>query len=248
MNALVYPLNGLLGPLGVSRRRSAPAFNPLSMPGLLAAYRSDAGVWADTGKTTPATDTVLAAVWADGSGNANDLVAIPGYPTSVPTFRTNIVNGLPVLRFTSSNVQYQLTTALSTVQTVYAAYSPIVDGSVGNMCLLGDASYYNYAPAQNTAGSAMFDTGNWSSNVGSGLAYLNGTAVSPPSSLVWTSGWQVLTFRQAGPTHISQLSRDRGYGGRSFYGDFAALYLGSSTVSDSFNTAMIAYLRGKYGI
>src|SRR4051812_22866976 len=59
--------------------------------------RANSNVYTDAG-TTLATDNTLVQQWNDQSGNSKNASQIA---TNQPTYRTNIQNGFPVIRFTS---------------------------------------------------------------------------------------------------------------------------------------------------
>lgn len=72
---------------------------PPPSTGLSAWYKADAGLYKDSGGTTPATsdgDSVIR--WNDQTANANHLIA----PDGTPLLKLSILNSLPVVRFTNS--------------------------------------------------------------------------------------------------------------------------------------------------
>jgi len=70
-------------------------FSPLDIAGCKLWFKADGSVY-NTG-TTQATDGQTVATWVDSSGLANNATEA----TSKPSFETNEINGLPVLRFAS---------------------------------------------------------------------------------------------------------------------------------------------------
>ena len=77
-------------------------------PNLVVWLKADAGVFTDTGGTTPATnDGDLIALWNDQSGNGNHVLqATSG---NRPVFKTNVLGGKPVLRFLTASAQTLVT-------------------------------------------------------------------------------------------------------------------------------------------
>lgn len=69
-----------------------PPFSPTDIAGLQLWLKADSLVLSDG-------DPV--GTWTDSSGNSNDATASGG---SRPTYKTNILNGLPVVRFSGSNL------------------------------------------------------------------------------------------------------------------------------------------------
>lgn len=85
-------------------------FDPSSLTGLKIWLKADAQSYTDGQSVT---------TWTDSSGNANDFVT----DSTNPTFKTNIVNGKPVVRFngTSGGDDLKNTTALSLLNNVGSA-------------------------------------------------------------------------------------------------------------------------------
>ncbi len=73
--------------------------------------RADNGVYSDIAGTTPATNGQQVANWNDQSGNSRH--ASHGTATERPQFITNVVNGLPALRFTASEGDRLLSTGVA---------------------------------------------------------------------------------------------------------------------------------------
>ena len=69
--------------------KGLPGFSPINIPGLQLWLKADSLVLDDN-------DTVT--FWADSSGNGNNAAN-----TGTPKYKTNIVNGKPVVRFTPAN-------------------------------------------------------------------------------------------------------------------------------------------------
>lgn len=81
-------------------------FNPTTIPGLL--------YWFDAGQISGVTtDGTLITNWTDSSGGGRDAVA----PTAAnrPTFKTNIKNGKPCVRFNGTDNYFRITGSASSV-------------------------------------------------------------------------------------------------------------------------------------
>jgi hypothetical protein len=89
--------------VGITPSESTPAggstWTPASLSTLWAWYKSDAGVFQDTGETTPATNNTNVARWRDQS--ASGLHLDQSTLANRPLFQTNRVNSLPSLTFDS---------------------------------------------------------------------------------------------------------------------------------------------------
>jgi hypothetical protein len=96
--------NGTTGQVLTADGSGAPSFQTLPAAGA-AAIEPDAlsglQVWLDADQITGLVDTDPVATWADASGNSRD--ATQGTAANRPVYRTNIVNGKPVVRFDASN-------------------------------------------------------------------------------------------------------------------------------------------------
>lgn len=110
-----------------ARKRAAGGWTPASVSGLHVWFKADA----ITGKVDG--DTV--STWADSSGNGRTATAPAGQE---PTYKTSILNGQPVVRFSASSTKRMATaawTALSQPYTVFivgstknTAFSQLLDG------------------------------------------------------------------------------------------------------------------------
>lgn len=76
--------------------KSGANFTPLNLPGLVAWYQADDGVYSDAG-TTPAVNNGTVQQWNDASGNGRHLSQLTG--ANQPTYKTNSQNGLPGILF-----------------------------------------------------------------------------------------------------------------------------------------------------
>ena len=69
-----------------------PSFSPIDVAGLAAWFKADSLTLADGDPVS---------TWNDSSGNSRD--ATGGGGSANPTFKTNVINGLPIVRFDGSN-------------------------------------------------------------------------------------------------------------------------------------------------
>ncbi len=98
------------------------SFSPTQIAGLQLWLKADAIVGLSDG------DPV--ATWPDSSGNANDATQATG--GAQPTYKTNIQNGNPIVRFDGSADFMSLTSSVSSVlpYTVFAVYKKRVSGGL----------------------------------------------------------------------------------------------------------------------
>jgi len=94
------PLEGILHMLHIER---AAEFEPTWLDGLLLWARADSL----DDPYVPLENGDVVTLWRDESGNGNDLIAPSG--ANGPTFVTNQINGLPVVKFNKANNHYLMT-------------------------------------------------------------------------------------------------------------------------------------------
>ncbi len=97
--------------------------SPADLPGLVAWYTADQGVFSDFG-TTPALDEQVIQQWNDISGNANHLQEA----TNGPEFDTTGFNGAPAVRFFPATMQ--VSSAVNGVVFNSSAMSAFVVGTM----------------------------------------------------------------------------------------------------------------------
>lgn len=112
--------------LGVKR---AVAFVPTDIAGCKLWYNADSLVLNDTDPVS---------TWIDSSGNGNNAT---GSGTARPLYRTNIVNGKPVVRFDGSNDILTTSYVFASAYTLFVAYNrstlcPVGGGGIGGTGIL----------------------------------------------------------------------------------------------------------------
>ena len=83
-------------------------------------------LWLKADAITPVPDGTALATWPDSSGNSRDVIQVSG--TQQPLYKTNILNGLPVVRFdgvndTMTNILYTPNASAHTILIAYNNYS-----------------------------------------------------------------------------------------------------------------------------
>ncbi|MGK5082856.1 CUB domain-containing protein [Bdellovibrionota bacterium FG-1] len=182
------------------------------------------------------------ATWTDSSANHND--ATQGTLDRQPIFKTNIVNGRPVIRFSNTNNTYLgLTTQLTTVRTAFIV-TKYSGAALNYLFLLGDSGAYHFHGA---AGNGLFSSDYASASVLNGSGYINGTATSV-ASMTRPTSFATITLAMTGSTTVGYIAQDRNMNDRSWDGDIAEIILYSTAVSDSDRILIEAYLRSKYSL
>jgi hypothetical protein len=219
---------------------TAPPNDLPNVSGLVAWFKADA---------LSLTDADPVATWADSSGEANDLAQATG--GLQPTYRTNVLNGLPVVRFdgvddylTRATPTYAQPNTVFVVQQFAAptdgAYNIMFDGAGGSghyITKVGGGDSRALFAGATLAGSPA--TGNfeiWSASFNGALSelFVNGT-----SNIAGDAGSQSLVglrvgaaFNAAGP----------------FHGDIAEVLVYNAALSAGDRQLLEAYLGTKYDI
>lgn len=108
--------------LGVQARRGGVAWSPRNLPGL--------ALWLAADKLTGLADGAAVATWPDASGNGRD--AAQATAAKRPTYRTNVLNGKPVLRFDGVDdglATPSITLAATTGVTLFAVVTGLTTGT-----------------------------------------------------------------------------------------------------------------------
>lgn len=162
-------------------------FSPLSFTGLQGFWRADAfpaGTISDGDNVGSAGDH-----WLDLSGNGRDASDLGGIILTLPTYETNEVNGLPVVRFDALGEQ------LAFPELVVNDFTIITVGrtTVGQDTLWFGQRTLNHQLRINTGGVFMAGFFN-------GVTFINSTAFAGSSSdfqvTVWRRSGNTVTFRQ----------------------------------------------------
>ncbi len=229
---------------------AAAAFSPDSISGLLAWLKADGNVY--TSGTTQATDGQDVSTWDDAHTSNNDFTQSTG--GLKPLFKTNIINGKPVIRFDGSDDRL-IHSGVSTGGTSFSLFlvlynnsqaanygSLISEGSTRGLFLRGSGAggpsnkldmFYSADKHNTTA----LTPGVWfyvSAIVSAGALtfYRNGTADGTSSSIISTS------FNTIGDDPA----------GERFKGDIAEILIFNSAISGANLTNMHTYLASKYAL
>ncbi len=122
---------------------------------------ADQGVYSNTAGTTPAVNGNNVAVWNDRSGNGRN--ATHSVTGEQPDFRTNVRNGLPVIRFSAANNDRLLSTGLVTANRasvfVVASWSSLPSSNPGIIQGAPSGSAFSSATNQKTIGMWVSSAG-----------------------------------------------------------------------------------------
>lgn len=106
--------------------RPARRFSPDRLPNL--------GLWVKADAITGLNDGDAVATWPDSSTNANNLTEA----TNKPTYKTNILNGLPVVRFNGTSHRLTGTAISATAMTIIAVLNRQADSGSYRAAIVTD--------------------------------------------------------------------------------------------------------------
>ncbi len=218
---------------------------------------ADMEVWYKADAITGLSDGDLLTAWPDSSGNG--YVTNQPISTHAPAYKTGIVNGKPVVRFSATRgdaVRSSAPTSASD-QTLFVVLKPnsgslsgtpmIRNPDVGALLLRLSSGKIDLV----RAGVAIIGTGGTTlssssfsiicgtySSATSWAVYLNGTADG--------SGSTTVTLTSGGV--MNGLGSDGIFGGNSFDGDIAELITYSAVLGSTDRGTVTSYLQSKYGI
>jgi chitobiase/beta-hexosaminidase-like protein len=210
------------------------AFTPASVPNLALWVRADAGLGPDR----------VVSGWADQSARANALVQ-PSL-TSQPLVTLDPTSRLPLLRFDGVDDVLLFTSRLTGIRTVFwvVRRDP---SATGYRFLLGDVNNYDFCSGtvpqvwDATYANAAIRAGETRLNG----AVINGTSTTLPTALSLIS---VVTTEPAAPIAADAFSRDRTYGGRSWFGDLGELAIYDRALSAAEVRSVAEYLAARWGL
>ena len=198
---------------------------------------TDAALWLDAAQLTGLIDGQTVSTWTDMSGSGNSPVAAGG----VATYRANVVNGQPVVRFSADGNATFNFTRISTIRTVFWV---LKNTNPGEHFMLGDSGSYDFH-----AGTTVLWNDTWVHvNVKNGKTRLMGSVINGTATALPSSSFSLVSLITAGDVVANQLSLDRGIGGRSWAGDMAEVVIYTRALSTAEELAVNTYLANKYGL
>lgn len=154
--------------------RKPSKLRPAVLPGMSLWLRADSGVYADAGKTTPASAGGPVGCWADVSGNGAD--ATQAAAARMPTLTASALNGLPAVTFDGVDDLLRLTRPVPLPAFTVFLVLRMPDDAQG--IALGSSSqdtYYFYRYTNGTDGTLYFNDG--TNRVGTPIPSLNSYAL-----------------------------------------------------------------------
>lgn len=212
---------------GVSLMPGMLPFGLDAVPGLVGWWRADA--------VTGMADGDLMSTWADVSGNERPFTQVS--PSLQPTYKTNIVNGLPAILL-DGVVDFMNTPTIATgarsfvlvakyTGATFASYDGLLTGTQDFIGLIGNPG-----------------TANWYPSDANGL-YKDGEATNQGV----TNAWHVFIATTATPrTMAFRIGMDRGNTERNWNGYITEVAMYSGLIDATAIAAITALLKTKYGI
>lgn len=234
---------GTFGFFGITETAGGGGVEPDDIAGLMVWFKADAGV--EEASADPAEDTDTVQFWRDQSGNADDA----SQPTGGirPTYRTGILNSLPILRFSdkileAANAGTTIGTIFLVVGNVTAGTAPAVCGvtqSGGATALRICTFFPNATTIYSGDASELFGT-DFSVRVNGSLT--NTFPGSGAYAVVTIRGNSTATI-DATSFHIGRSHVNDGY-----VGDVAEVVVYDSSLGSTDRSNIESYLMTKYGL
>ena len=183
------------------------------------------------------TDGATVGTWTDSSGNSRNATLSQG----TPTFKTNELNGKPVVRFAANGESGFTFPTMANIRTVFMI---VKETAVAQHFLLGDDNTYHF---HRGTGGILWDPTYATTSVRNGTTKLNGTAVNGTTTALG-SGWKIVSLVTAGNVEASRLSRDRSIAGRSWDGDVAEVIVYDRALTANEELLIGGYLAQKYAL
>ena len=216
------------------------SFVPSDIAGLLVWFKADA----ITGKVDGNTITQ----WDDSSGNAYHANTTNGTGGSAPTYKTNIINSLPVVRFSSNKLETPSITGMNTNMTVFI----VIKGSTTGYPVSFDTSSSQNAIIYGFTANKLEIFNNPRLEIGDFNVFAYGTILRKSSSAETTvrkNGTQTNTNASVPTTSAGAITIGARGGGAEACGcDIAELIMYDSYLSSTNYGSVESYLATKYGL
>lgn len=250
--------------MGLNNQTPFKLSPPAGIPGLVLWLRADLGVFKDTGGTQPCTaDGDALALWKDQSGHGNDFII-----GSAPTYKTNILNGNPIIRWAGST-QYLFCNgplnALSAWTMYFVIKNDVGSGGyvLGNTLFLGNSGWFFYGDGRymfdqdfGAINSKLWDAG----AIGSGtFRYFTNTktsganGVTIPTRINGTQSGsslasQLITSDTGTQTLIMGATTDEGGPQGFFLGDMAEIIISNMALDVASTSQVENYFKIRYAL
>ncbi len=195
-------------------------------------------LWLKADAITGLNDGDTVNTWNDSSTNARSATRNAG----TPVYKTNVLNGKPVVRFPVDGESRFTFPQMSDIRTVFWVVKETA--TTNPHFLLGDDNNFHFHRGN---GGPIWSSTNASANIRNGTTRLMGTAVNGTTTSLG-SGYRLVSVVTSGNVEASRLSRDRTQVGRSWDGDVAEVIIYNRALTNDEETRIGTYLAQKYNL
>ncbi len=220
----------------INETTSISSVTPDAIDGLVMWLDAEQGITTDTGVS----------VWADQSGSGNDATQTTG--TEQPTQVAGVLNGKPVIRFDGTD-DWMSFPEISDIRSVFWVIKEDPSATATYRSLLGHSTDANFHRGFE---KALFFTSYYgtSVHVENGETFIRGEEVHPywariDSNKVPTEH-AIISLITTGDVAADQLTRDRNYANRGWWGDIAEVLIFNEPLSKKDQRSIEKYLSEKY--
>ncbi len=195
-------------------------------------------MWLKADAITGLADGATVNTWTDSSTNARNATLLSG----TPVFKTNVLNGKPVVRFSTDGESGFSFPQMTDIRTVFWVVKETA--TTGIHFLLGDDNNYHF---HRGTGGPLWSATNASANIRTGTTRLMGTTVDGTATSLG-SGYRIVSVVTSGNVEASRLSKDRSIAARSWDGDVAEVIIYNRALSTAEEARVGNYLAEKYAL
>lgn len=214
---------------------------------------SGLALWADADAITGLSNADPVTTWEDQSGNGNDLAQSTS--AAKPTYRTNVVNGKPVVRFDGTDdtmVTAAFASELAQPNTIIAVALFATTATTNRMICDGLAAGKRHAMYShlNSGGKWTFYAGTTEVNgsvIATGAFHVVSAIYNGASSVLYLNGAQDATGN-TGSNPLSGLRLGSFAGAAFLNGDIAEILVYDSALSTADRESVEEYLMEKYAL
>jgi len=211
-----------------------PAANATAQPDSIA----NLSMWLKADAITGLADGATVNAWPDSSANGRNATLLSG----TPVLKTNVLNGKPVVRFTSDGNSGFSFPKMTDIRTVFWVVKETA--TTGIHFLLGDDATYDF---HRGTGGPIWSPTNASINIRNGTTRLMGSSVNGTTTPLGT-GYRIVSVVTAGNVQASRLSKDRSIVARSCDGDVVEVIVYNRALTGSEEARVGNYLAQKYAL
>ena len=195
-------------------------------------------LWLKADAITGLNDGDTINTWNDSSTNTRNATRDAG----APVFKTNALNGKPVVRFPADGGSSFALTQMADIRTVFWVVKETA--TTNAHFLLGDDINYHFHRGSN---GLIWSSTNTSANIRNGTTRLMGATVNGTTTELGT-GYRLVSVVTTGNVEASRLSKDRSIAARSWDGDVAEVIIYNRALTADEETRIGTYLAQKYAL